>query len=283
MKTTKEGFLMNTLRRIPRHMVKALAAGAVLIAAALPLAVASTAGASGTSIVSGTALFNVGTGGGSTNLSSFGTALSGTLLLTGGAGDSLINDGGTVTLATSAPGVTFSSVKETSTTTLTANFASTSATVAGSYSLTVTDDGGTSTLPAAFTVNAAPTVTSLSPSVIPQQNPVGATAVAVTITGTGFTNNLNPAAPVTFTSLVNGTKLKVAGYVDVSATSVTVNVTPVNATNNLLAATPGAYAVTVINNDGGLVTAAGVFTVTALRCLECESFGVANRCCLPWN
>ena len=51
MKTTKEGFLMNTLRRIPRHMVKALAAGAVLIAATLPLAVASTAGAATVPIV----------------------------------------------------------------------------------------------------------------------------------------------------------------------------------------------------------------------------------------
>ena len=47
MKTTNEGFLANTLRRLPRHGVKALAAGAVLIAAALPLAVASSAGAAG--------------------------------------------------------------------------------------------------------------------------------------------------------------------------------------------------------------------------------------------
>ena len=48
MKTTNEGFLVNTLRRLPRHGVKALAAGAVLIAAALPLAVASSAGAAPT-------------------------------------------------------------------------------------------------------------------------------------------------------------------------------------------------------------------------------------------
>jgi hypothetical protein len=45
--TTREGFLMNTLRRIPRYIVKALAAGAVLIAATLPLAAATEASAAG--------------------------------------------------------------------------------------------------------------------------------------------------------------------------------------------------------------------------------------------
>ena len=36
--TTKEGFFMNALRLAPRRMAKALAAGAVMVAAALPLA-----------------------------------------------------------------------------------------------------------------------------------------------------------------------------------------------------------------------------------------------------
>jgi len=45
MKTTNEGFLVNTLRRLPRHGAKALAAGAILIAATLPLAMATDAGA----------------------------------------------------------------------------------------------------------------------------------------------------------------------------------------------------------------------------------------------
>jgi hypothetical protein len=39
---------MNTFRRIPRYMVKALAAGAVMVAAALPMAVATEAGAATT-------------------------------------------------------------------------------------------------------------------------------------------------------------------------------------------------------------------------------------------
>src|ERR1039458_2163372 len=51
--TTREGFLMNTLRRIPRHMVKALAAGAVLIAAALPMAFATAASAASPPVVTG--------------------------------------------------------------------------------------------------------------------------------------------------------------------------------------------------------------------------------------
>ena len=54
MKTTNEGFLVNTLRRIPRHGVKALAAGALLIAAALPLAVASSASATTPPTLTGT-------------------------------------------------------------------------------------------------------------------------------------------------------------------------------------------------------------------------------------
>ena len=62
---------MNTLRRIPRHMVKALAAGAVLIAAALPLAVASTAGAATVPVVNFVA-------------NGLGTSI-GTAVITGGA------------------------------------------------------------------------------------------------------------------------------------------------------------------------------------------------------
>src|ERR1700722_11427343 len=46
---TKEGFLMNTLRRISRPLVKTFAVGAVMVAAALPgMALSSTAGAATT-------------------------------------------------------------------------------------------------------------------------------------------------------------------------------------------------------------------------------------------
>src|ERR1039457_3073865 len=47
MKTTREGFLMNTLRLMRRGLVKALAVGAVLVAATLPLAAATSASALG--------------------------------------------------------------------------------------------------------------------------------------------------------------------------------------------------------------------------------------------
>src|ERR1700691_1581454 len=46
---SKEGFLMNTLRRISRPLVKTFAVGAVMVAAALPaMALASTADAATT-------------------------------------------------------------------------------------------------------------------------------------------------------------------------------------------------------------------------------------------
>ena len=45
MKTTKNGIGASNLRWVPRHLVKAFAAAAVLVAAALPLALATEAGA----------------------------------------------------------------------------------------------------------------------------------------------------------------------------------------------------------------------------------------------
>src|ERR1035437_9349029 len=65
MKTTREGFLMNTLRLMRRGLVKALAVGAVLVAATLPLAAATSASAAGVptlyALYSGTPTALVGT------------------------------------------------------------------------------------------------------------------------------------------------------------------------------------------------------------------------------
>jgi len=145
MKTTNEGFLVNTLRRIPRHGVKALAAGAVLIAAALPLAVASVAGAA-TSLSGATVVVNTADDGGNGSqnaTANFGTGGSGRITVTGITD---ANDGATnPTLTTNAPGVTFSALTETGApgagTGFTVDFSSTSATVPGTYSLTLVDDG----------------------------------------------------------------------------------------------------------------------------------------------
>src|SRR5665213_2762858 len=147
---------MNNPRRIQRHLVKALAAGAVLVAAALPMAIASVAGAAGGSITS-VAFTPQGT-----TPNSFGQGGSGNVVITG---TGFAASGGTVTVTSNAPGLTFSGATEpASTTEVDAAFASTSATVPGSYSITVTDSNGVATLANAITVDAAPTVTSLAPA-----------------------------------------------------------------------------------------------------------------------
>jgi hypothetical protein len=260
--TTREGFLMNTLRRIPRHMVKALAAGAVLIAAALPLAIATTASAAPVSPLS--VVFTPGTG------DAFGTGASGTVAITAASG--FINDGGNVTITSSAPGLTFSSAAESTATAASAKYASTSATVPGTYSITVTDDGGTDTMAGAIVVNADPSFASVSPTgMVDLATP---TATTVTVTGAGFVSG----ATVAITDATNGTTLAstesatgafTAGKVTtgtqgtatyVSSTSLTVAVEPTNSVTGG-AATIGAYTVTVTNPDGGAVTSGSVFTI----------------------
>src|SRR5665213_2501272 len=124
---------MNNPRRIQRHLVKALAAGALLAAAALPLAIATAAGAAPTSAVATFA---------PSGTTAIGSGASGTVAIAGGG---FINDGGNVTITSSAPGLTFTGASETSATQAQASYASTSATVPGTYSLTLTDDGGTYT------------------------------------------------------------------------------------------------------------------------------------------
>ena len=251
---------MNTLRRIPRHMVKALAAGAVMVAAALPLAAATTAGAAAPPIVltAATVTFTPHTG---STVNSFGQGATGAVDITGATG--LAADGGNVTLTSTAPGLTFSQVAEptggTAGTEITALFASTSATVAGSYPLTVTDDNGTVTKAGAITVTPAPTVTAVNPAGLSDGN--GQTSVAVT--GTGFVGT----PTVTFTSTVNGTTLTSGTATSVTATSLSVLVTPTNSISGA-AATAGTYVVTVANADGGNGTSAAIFTI--------NSFGITS-------
>ena len=114
--TTREGFLMNTLRRIPRHMVKALAAGAVLVAAALPMALAGVASAAGTDPVTGVAFSITG---GITSEAYFGTGASGTFDVAG----TFAGDGGNTTVTTTAPGVTFTVLANINKTDITGTFA----------------------------------------------------------------------------------------------------------------------------------------------------------------
>ena len=259
--TTREGFLMNTLRRIPRHMVKALAAGAVLVAAALPMALAGVASAAGTDPVTGVAFSITG---GITSEAYFGTGASGTFDVAG----TFAGDGGNTTVTTTAPGVTFTVLANINKTDITGTFASTSASVPGSYPVTVTDNAGTGTETGAFTVYGDPSVTSATPASLPDVVSPGSTVV--TITGGGFLDvagNGGGVPVVSFTSTVDGTSLLVGaatggGTSEITPTStITVPVTPVNSINNTVPATPGTYTVTVTNADGGSFTSGPIFTI----------------------
>jgi hypothetical protein len=224
-------------------LVKALAAGALLVAAALPLAIAGVAEAAGAPTVT-SVTFN--------GASSFGSGATGSVAI---VGTNLAADGGNVTVTSNAPGLTFTGAAESSNTAASATFASTAATVPGSYSITVKDDAGTATLPAAFTVNAAPSITSATPAVLSDGN--GTTTV--TLAGGSFVSG----ATVTLTSDVNGTTMTVGSTtVAVGGASLTVPVTPTNSvTSN--PATAGTYDITVTNPDGGTSTLASAFTITA--------------------
>ncbi len=117
---TKEGFLMNTLRRISRPLVKTFAVGAVMVAAALPaMALSGTASAATTAP---TITHSVAADGTPDFLQRAAYAIVGQgirwkfrpAIGTGFADDQAV--GGNVTLTTTAPGVTFSNVNETSAT-----------------------------------------------------------------------------------------------------------------------------------------------------------------------
>jgi len=149
------------------------------------------------------------------------------------------------TVSFSDTGVTVNSITFNNPTSLTLTVTVDASAPVGARDVTVTNpDGGTSTAVSAFAVNAAPTISSISPSA----HPGDGTAFDVVITGTGFAG----AASVHFTApgvTISSTKVD-------SPTQITVNVT---IANNAL---PAAGDVTVTNADGGTVTQAGGFTIT---------------------
>jgi hypothetical protein len=252
-------------------LVKAVAAGAVILAAALPLVMATAAGAA----TIATATFTPHNTTYATP-NEIGTGASGTFVLTG----TFASDGSTTTVTSTAPGLTFSGVTEPTTGAdagdVTGSFASTSATVPGTYTLTVTDDSGagTSTTTAGgVVVDANSVVTTVVPATpVTQANPPVTTIV--TITGSGFVSG----ATVTFQNTTDGTDLAsaatagdiVAGLATgvtqgtatfVSATELTVAVSP---TNSIVAGegeAAGTYNVTVVNPDGGTTVDAAALTV----------------------
>src|SRR5665213_2184883 len=255
---------MNNQRRIHRHLVRALAAGALLAAAALPMAIATAAGAATTYTVT----FS------SSQASNTGPGDAGTFIIVASAA-TFAGDGGNGTVTSSNAGVTFSSVVDTDNTsmeTITGNYATAATAVAGAASLTVTDDAGTTTLANAITVDAAPTAASLSVASIPDNPNAGYTAV--TVTGSGFFSEASATnAPengtgnptVTFTNTANGTTLTsnvvtAPPAYPLTAATLAIRVEPFNSVNGK-AATPGTYTLTVTNPDGGTVTTGAIFTV----------------------
>src|SRR5207249_2367007 len=133
-----------------------------------------------------------------------------------------------------------------SSTSLTANITISAGATTGAGNVTVTNpDAGNGSCSSCFTVNAAPTVSSTSPSSRGQ----GAGSKNITMPRTGFVTG----APVTFSpSLLDAHPTSF-----VSSTSLTANIT-VSA-----GATTGAGNVTVTNPDAGNGSCTNCFTVNA--------------------
>ena len=150
------------------------------------------------------------------------------------------------TASFSGTGITVNSTTFVSATSLTANVTAASNATASARTVTVTNpDVGSGSCSGCFTVNAAPTVSSTSPSSRGQ----GATSQNVTITGTGFVSGASAA--------FSGTGITVNSTTFVSATSLTANVTVSSG------AATGARSVTVTNPDAGNGPCASCFTVNA--------------------
>ena len=176
---TKEGFVMNTLRRIPRLLTKAVAAGAVLVAAAVPMAIAGTAGAATAPTLTCLTALNPATY--CPNYVVAGQGSSGTVNFagTGFANDQAI--GGNVTLTTTATGVSFSNAQETSAIAGTATITTSSTTAPGFYPVTLTDDNGSVTMAVGLGIDVGPQVTAVTGNV----TTTGGTTT-VNITGTNL-------------------------------------------------------------------------------------------------
>jgi hypothetical protein len=190
-------------------------------------------------------------------------------------------DGGKVSLASSDPDLsfTFGTNPESASTILTAVVASTAVgTMTGPQSITLTDDNGTSNaLAGAITVNADPTVSAISPATLADSQVSGLITVTGNFVGTAATETVALTDAANNTALevaalpadlggTNGTGTYVSGDqgipTSVTATSITFYASALNDVTHG-AATAGAYSLTVTNADGGPVTAASDFTVTA--------------------
>jgi len=215
-----------------------------------------------------TILFDTTACGGTSDGAYFGTGSCGTFNLIDTTNAPFAGDGGNTKVTTTAPGVTFSGFSNTSGDVISGNFASTAATVPGTYSVTVVDNAGTETYSNVFTVYADPSVTSVTdPTTGNNTAPdtVGGTGITgLKLTGAGFVGPF-PNGSVILTSTVDGTTLAAStitggGTETVPTSSLLMDLSLLN-TNNGAQATPGTYTVTVTNADGGSSTSGALFDV----------------------
>ena len=147
-------------------------------------------------------------------------------------------------------GITVNSVTRTDSAHLTVNISIAAGAATGARNVTVVNiDGGRDIENNSFTVNPAPTVSSLSPSSRGQ----GAASQNIVITGTNFLSGSWPTSSVAF----SGAGITVNSVTRTNSTHLTVNVT-ISAT-----ATIGSSSVTVTNLDAGVGSLASAFTVNA--------------------
>ncbi len=178
--------------------------------------------------------------------------------------------GATVTL--SGTGVTVETASVDSDHQVTVTVSVDPAAAAGARDMTVTNpDGGTVTAPTVLTINAAPTLASLTPSAIAQ----GKSHQGLVLTGTAFQATPGVA--------ISGTGVTVESVTRTSDTALALVVSVADV------AGPGLRAVTVTNPDGGAVTAPAAFTVataagaftglTPARLLDTRLTGPAGGLC----
>jgi hypothetical protein len=245
---------MNNPRRIQRHFVRALAAGALLAAAALPLAIATAASAAATPAITSAVFTPSGAG------NTIGAGSTGSVTVTGVG---FAGDGGNFTLT--GTGVAFAAGTETASTTTVTTTYTVGGTAEGPESLVLSDDAnngaGVLTLASAYTITPAPG------SPVPSPAFIGVTQGATSVNISG--GNFESGAKVSITDHANGTALTVGAATLNADGTLTVSVTPTNAVNGAAATTGvNAYDVTVTNPDGGSTTDASSFSVDQVTVSE---------------
>jgi hypothetical protein len=169
-------------------------------------------------------------------------------------GSNFANDqavGGAVTLTTTAPGVTFTNIAESSATVLTADISTTSATTPGFYPVTLTDDNGTTTFAVGLGVDNGPQVATVAGNT----GTVGGANSTVSVTGT-FLNN----STVTIEPPATGTPPAIVPASTVLSNSgTTLSFTVSQAAGT----TPGAYTVLITSTwpTGALGATTTTYTV----------------------